>query len=230
MSIADIFGIIVDRVYEKGVENTKLAVWNALTGNGTRTNGVRMFCETDFSDFTFPKTITITASAQHMFYNYKGSKLPRKEDISLAGLTISAATTTYIYGWCSNVEYVPDYGLPSAMSYAYAYQNCRNLKEIEMIRTGESTEYNNSFINCDSLTDITFDGEIGKNINFQYSPISAECMKHIISRLKKYSGAESGKYSIIFNDACWDALEADSNSPIGGKWKDYVIDHLGWDA
>lgn len=198
MSISDKFEIIADEVYEKGVENTKLAAWNAITGNGTRTSGQRLFAETDFSDFEFPKPIVIKASAQQMFYNYKGKTLPPKDKIDLSGLAISAGTTTYLFAQSAEITKIPDYGVPIAASLAYAFQKCGNLETIEKIRCNENTIFSTAaapsasgaFLGCTSLKEVTFDGNIGQDINFVDCPnLTAKTLVHIVGQLSETSTA-----------------------------------------
>ena len=196
MSIAEKFEVIADAVYEKGEENTRLAAWNAITGYGTRTNGQRMFAETDFSNFDFPKTIKITASAQQMFYNYKGDMLPPKNKIDLSELTISAASTTYIFAQSAEIIEIPDYGTPAANSLAYAFQKCGKLETIEKIRCNKNTIFattaapsaSHAFLGCNSLKNVTFEGEIGKDINFIDCPnLTLTTLLHIIGQLSRES-------------------------------------------
>ena len=198
MSIAEKFEIVADAVYEKGEENAKLAAWNAITGNGTRTNGQRMFAETDFSDFEIPGVLKITASAQQMFFNYKGKTLPPSDKIDLSGLAITAATTTYLFAQSAEITEIPDYGVPIAASLAYAFQKCGKLEKIEKIRCDENTIFStaaspslsHAFLGCTSLKEITFDGFIGQDINFGDCPnLTAETLDHIIGQLSETSTA-----------------------------------------
>ena len=53
------------------------------------------------------------------------------------------------------------------------------------------------FTNCTSLEDITFEGVIGRNIDFSYSPLTKDSMNNIIEHLKDYS-AEGGTYTVTF--------------------------------
>lgn len=65
--------------------------------------------------------------------------------------------------------------------------NCTSLITIEKIITAESITYANSFTLCRKLENVIFEGVIGNDINFQYSPLTIESMISIISCLKDYS-------------------------------------------
>lgn len=80
------------------------------------------------------------------------------------------------------------------------------------------------------MENITFEGEIGRSINFSYSPLSVESMKNVIEHLVNYTGTEKElSYTVTFTEACWTKLEADSTAPNGGTWKEYVAS-LGWNV
>jgi hypothetical protein len=55
------------------------------------------------------------------------------------------------------------------------------LKKIEKIITNETVTYNNWFVNCTGLTDISFEGNIGNDINLQWSTkLSKDSIKSIL--------------------------------------------------
>jgi hypothetical protein len=111
------------------------------------------------------------------------------------------------------------------------FHTCRNLKKIEqIILPNYSIKISEGFVSCSGLEEIRFKGTIYEQVNFQWSPLSVESMKNIISCLKNYSGTSSEfTKRVIFKDTCWEALEADSAAPDGGTWLNYVAS-LGWNT
>lgn len=100
---------------------------------------------------------------------------------------------------------------------------------IDKIIVNETCTWPNSFTNAKNLANIVFEGIIGQDINFSWSPLSVDSMKSVITHLKNYAGtADAGKKTVKFTDACWTALEADSVAPDGNTWRDYVETTLGW--
>ena len=104
-----------------------------------------------------------------------------------------------------------------------------------ILKEDGSQIFNNTFNYASKLKNITFEGVIGKSINFQYSPLTVESMKNIIEHLKNFDGINNGEdaytQTIKFSQACWDALSADGTlAPNGKDWIDYVQNALGWNV
>ena len=124
---------------------------------------------------------------------------------------------------------LPYMKLARQTSINYTFDGCKmeTVDKLEIGTSGTQT-FGGAFRNCDRLKNIKMTGVIGRNIDFSYSPLTVESMKSIISCLKDYSGTdEADLYKVSFNEDCWNNLEADSASPTGGTWQDYVAD-LGW--
>jgi hypothetical protein len=118
--------------------------------------------------------------------------------------------------------------LSNATSFDYGFSGAQ-VQTVDMLIPNENLSYTGAFSTASNLTTITFGGVIGKDINFQWSPLSVESMKSVITHLKNYAGtADAGKKTVKFTDACWTALEADSTAPDGNTWRDYVETTLGW--
>ena len=139
-----------------------------------------------------------------------------------------------MFAFCGKLTHLPTIsfvGLTESISRIF--DNNRNLVEIEKIILKEdgSTTFSYWFDNCTALTTIAFEGDIGNDINFQWSPLSVESMKNIIEHLKYLENDEVFTKSITFNDACWKALEANGGPTPNGSasWKDYVA-YFGWNT
>jgi hypothetical protein len=111
---------------------------------------------------------------------------------------------------------------------AQIFNVCGNLVTIDRLTVCELNNLAMAFNGCTKLVNITMSGTIGNSLSFNWSPLSVESMKSIISCLKDYSETDKAyTYEIKFTNACWAALEADSTSPTGTTWAEYV-DSLGW--
>ena len=93
------------------------------------------------------------------------------------------------------------------------------------------------FYNCTKLEDVTFEGTIGRSIDFSDCPLSVDSMVNVISHLADYSDKNSEnykKYTVKFSDSCWEALENSGRStievvPYEMTWKE-VCDYRGWNT
>ena len=223
----------IDEVAEVAHNDGMYEFEKAITANWTRTNYLRAFVGTDFSGITFSKTIEPSIIGR-MFYNYVGATLPINIDCSGSvatgeGESVGAYAT---FSWMTNVEEVPDYGIPAQHTYYQTYHTSRKLKKIAVIRSKASTVYNGTFTQCSVLEDVTFDGKIGRNISFSNSPnLTVASLKNIITHLVDYTGTSNEyTYKLTLHADSKALLEAEGNtSPNGNSWLEY-IDDLKWNV
>jgi len=99
-----------------------------------------------------------------------------------------------------------------------------------VLKTGAYGECNTAaFMNCTALKNLTVEGTFTTEVNLQWSPLTVDSMKSVISCLKNYVGTDKElKYQLTFNEDCWDALETSGPSPSGYSWKAYLELDLGW--
>lgn len=201
----------VDEVYEKGKFDTELALWKAITVNGSRNTWDYAFAYADYSDIEFPKPIVMSGKLIRTFRMYAGKKLPRKQDIDLSGVTSQEAPFSYIYGADSLGNWrrvtIPDYGLPALDSLDLYFSNAQCVETIELVRCHKNTSFNSTFTRCDILKEIRFDGVIGQSISFLHSPLSMESVQDIIIHLKDYSD-KSANPTLTLKDTVKDELQA----------------------
>lgn len=93
---------------------------------------------------------------------------------------------------------------------------------------GSQTMSSNTFRSTTSLANIKISGIIGNDINMQYSPLTVDSMKSVISHLANFNGTDKNyTRTITFSDACWKVLEDSGPAPDGSTWGEYV-ESLGW--
>jgi hypothetical protein len=83
-----------------------------------------------------------------------------------------------------------------------------------------------------ALTNVTFEGVIGRNINFSASPLSVESMKSVITHLKDCSGTTSEyTYTVTFKSSAFSVLEAEGATAeyngVACTWAE-LIDNKKW--
>lgn len=244
MSISEKLTTIAEneqKVYDKGAEDASIKFWNGFTDNRTRLTYTKAFQYMNFSGMTIPNGL-ITSDEMvfgSMFMSYSGTTLPLGIDMLNVNLSLSRPQSPAyrMFQGCDFLKYVYDMKLPAMDYYNFAFAFCFELETIEMIRSNQASNFDKAFEECYALKNITFEGVIGTDLNFQYSPLTIESMKNIISHLADYSGTENAAtHTLTFTDACWEALEASGKPYDDGlttdatlTWKNYVIS-LGWNV
>lgn len=225
------------KVYDKGKSDSEYDMWKCLTANGIKTDHYHFFYLTDFSGKQIPTELfQKSENWEEMFYGYQGKTLPKGIDFSVWDNN-SGVPYDYMFCYSQNLEEIYDVKIPVQKNLVSIFESCIALKKIEKVRADIDTWFYNTFAFCESLTDITFEGVIGKDIRFQHSPLSIASMKNIISSLNNYAGtSDESKYTLTFNTSCWTALEASGKPFDDGltedatlTWKNYVIS-LGWNV
>lgn len=101
----------------------------------------------------------------------------------------------------------------------YVFENAKNLVTIRKIILDETNQtFSRWFNNCTSLKNITFEGEIFKNIDFQYSPLLTKAsIENIVSCLSETTTGQTLTLSLTavnnaFTTDEWNALIADKTN------------------
>ena len=212
--------------YAKGVNEGKQAerdaFWDMYQMNGTRVDYQKAF--NSFTDEMFkPKYDFAPTTASQMFMDSKVTNLKQLLEDAGVALDTSKAKAVMQMFQCRTVTHIPVLNFTSATNVASIFSEARSLVYVEKMIVNEKCNFPTTFAGAEALAEIRFEGVIASDINFQWSPLSVESMKSIISCL---STSASGK-TITFNGNCWAALETSGVSPTGGTWVDYVND-LGW--
>lgn len=201
----------VAEVYEAGKKKEWSDSWDIITQNGKRTIWVYAFARWGGETIRPPFKITPEGSADHMFLGIKELKSIEKEYFDFSKATYLGA----LCNGCEQLEIVEDVNFKGEGNTGYyqAFAYCAKLHTIERIAFGEKTTANEAFHRCTNLQNVTFDGVIGTNISFSYSPLTVESLKNTIVHLKNYTGTDSeGTYTLTLKDTCKTALQADTET------------------
>lgn len=209
--------------YDKGTSDFRDEFEKWFTANGARTVYVRAFNQTDFNGYTFKTTIKPKAIGR-MFYDYKGTELPKNIDCSLSNCSGAGETTSAIgtFGCAYYVTEIEDYKIPAQHIYYQTFVSCRKVKKIAVVRSTSSTIYStDNFLECYALEEIAFEGEIGQNINFQWSHLlTHDSLMSIINALVDYSEDTSGTTYTL-------TLGADNIAKLSAE-EIAIIENKGW--
>ena len=211
MNIAEKFEIITDKVYEKGVEDMRLAVTNYITDNNTRINYHNAFQYSNFTGFEFAYTIKPTGYVSNLFYTCtKMVEPPKPIDLSEI-FSNGNDTATYrksAFAYCYALEKVPDLNMRAINGIEEWFRQCGALHTIELLRVHENTIYTNTFYECRALENIAFDGVIGQDISFKESPLLTDAsLQNIAEHLKDFNAVGSGSATITLHATVKNRIE-----------------------
>lgn len=216
MSIAEKLTILAEneeKVFEAGYEK----FLRDLTNNGVKGTAYYMFTETVFDDVELDaKYFENIYGAHHMFYDYRGARLPK-------GIEIPLATDLGIngFGAASKIEEIYDMKAPIQLRYNQTFTTCGKLKRILMpLKFSEETTISNPFVNCFELVDLTIEGVIGNSgIDLHWSTkLSKESIESFINAL---STTKTGK-SITFSQT------ARNNAFTDEEWATLISTKPNW--
>ena len=232
----------VDEIFEIGKKAEYDRFWDTFQNKGARTKYHYAFM--GWNDEVFqPKYDMQTTSAVQMFQNFNRndmgserlSSLP--EMLAKTGVTIDFSNCTS-FSYFANYAYITDFGFIDTSKASNLNNFLLNASRMLSVSLklkidGSQIISSTTFQNCNKLVNLTItEGLIGNDVSFQWSPLSVDSMKNIISHLKIYAGtSEDRTKTITFSSACWEALEA-SGRPQGGAptWRDYVNAFYGWNV
>lgn len=193
--------------------------WDEFQQNGARKDYQGGFYGIGWNDTTFkPKyDITNPINTASMFYASKITDLEAL--IQRAGIKFSTSTaqrvdTMFQFSTITVVPEIDVSNLNSVQSLRYLFGDAKQLHTIRKLIVNADCRYENAFSNTISLQNITFEGTIANDINFQQSPLSGESAMNIIEHLYQvtYAGDDpplfdSGERTIYFNDDTWARAE-----------------------
>jgi hypothetical protein len=230
----------VTEVYDKGVFDRDVLIWNMISDNNTRVNYHNAFQYTNMSGYQFIKPLTPTGYISQLFYScYNMTSVPTPLNFSKIFSNGGDTGSSYrksVFAYCKKLEFVPDLNMKAIGGLEEWFLQCYKLHTIELLRVRRDTVYTNTFNSCEYLQNINFDGEIGQSISFKDSPLlSVESQINIIKHLVDFSGtSDAGTRILTIHPTAFERLNATYSTPeeVGipffGSWLSY-INSIGWD-
>lgn len=189
-------------------------------------------------NFKPPRDFSITQGIfyQHNYSNNKGN-YDLAAHLEELGIKITKTLNTRDAFNFARFTRIPELDLTTSTANkltSSTFNGMYYLYTIDKLTVEQDREYQGTFTRCDALKNITFDGVIGRNISFSYSPLSVESMKSVIMHLKDYSGTDSEfTYKVTFSSACLTALEAEgATAEYNGEactWTELITDKKKWE-
>lgn len=216
---------------DEGVKTEYDRFWDAYQKNGRRTNYDYAFTRWAAEAFRPKYSIAPTGPADHMFWECGIGDLAailRKQNVTMD--TSDATSVNYMFAG-SAMTHIPEVSLLSAGNGAFAVFNYNvNLVEIEkvILKDDGAMTFVLWFEMCNKLTRITFEGVIGQDINFQWSPLSATSINSVITHL---SDTATGKTATFMRSAVNTAFETAAGAADGATsqvWLDLIATKPNW--
>lgn len=229
----------VEEVYEAGQQSEYDRFWDSFQQNGNRTIYKLAFAGAGWTNDTLKIKYPIVFKPQ----SYSKINLGLFERCGWQGKQIDFTDICSMIDFSQYPNAESVFLNANAINITCDFSSCTSLESTFMCNDGGiidnvtvkvselCTKYTNTFTYMANLINITFvEGSvIAASIDFSASNLTVASMKSVIGALKDYSGTDKEfSYSVKFKDACWETLEADSTSPTGTTWAEYVQDTLCW--
>lgn len=220
-------GLVSSEAYEKGKQAEHDAFWDAFQNSGKRTYYADAFRGATF-EYIRPKhkiTPKDKGGASRIFYGCKFLKKAEAAYIDFSQIPRGSHISETYYNtftMCYELEEIEDIGFVPTFGYGSTFNVCKALRKIAVIRADAGTQFlKDTFGNCTALEEITFEGEIGSDINFQWSTkLNRASIENIITHL---SDNVSGKTLTLSKTATENAF------PDWNDWGALVMAHQNWE-
>ena len=173
--------------YEEGKKAEYDAFWDAFQNYGKRVDYQGGFYGSGWNDSIFkPKYDINPNNCSQMFVSSKITDLCAALDRCGVTLDTSASARVDSMYYYTNIIKAPtlDTRKSANLDSTFAYASKMESVEKILLKDDGSQRFNNSFVQATALKDITFDGVIGLDINFQHSTkLSADSIRSIIEHL-----------------------------------------------
>ena len=173
--------------------------WDAYQINGNRASYEYGFASGGWTDETFkPKYDLILGAGYSSTNMFWGSEITNiAKSLQEQGVKLDTTKCQYFASTFQSATTirVPELNVIHAQEYNtkglhMMFYNAKNLQTIDKLIVAEDVAYSTTFNGCAALENITFEGTIGKNISFYYSPkLTYTSLMSIINHLKDYNGS-----------------------------------------
>ena len=174
---------------EGGGDNYYNVFWNDVLQNGERTNCSYLFMGTAWTAETFKPPYKISpTNADNMFYNASNLTVDLR-DYDIDFTRIYSMQYAFRYSGVTALGVI-DVSAGTSTSVTAMVANCSNLHTIDLLilrADGKQATNNNLVQNCNKLSNILIEGVIGKDISFQWCPLTKESIKGKEITLEEYS-------------------------------------------
>jgi hypothetical protein len=215
----------------EGIKSEYDRFWDAYQKNGQLKYYAYSFVRWPEEVFRPKYSIAPTGPADNMFWECNIGDLAgilKEQNVTLD--TSGATSVNFLFAG-SGLTHIPEVSFLSVGNGALAVFNYNvHLVEIEkvILRDDGAITFEAWFELCNKLTTITFEGVIGQDINFQWSPLSATSINSVITHL---SDTATGKTATFMRSAVNAAFETAAGAADGATsqvWLDLIATKPNW--
>lgn len=208
--------------YQQGFDDGKKAehdkFWDEAT---TSTSYIGRFAGRSWTENNFrpTKDLNITSNCNYCFYNHgSGADLiSLAEELGIT-ITIKPSTASSMFEFSNLKRIAADFSECTALNNTFS--TCTQLETLNVkLREDSTTTYSATFLGCKKLKNFVVEsGFIGKNIDFQYSPLTKESIESIMN-----ARSETATFTIIFSKAAVDtAFETSEGAADGSESAEWI--------
>lgn len=237
------------KVYDKGVEDGKTmgdygkgfedgkkaeydAFWDTYQQNGKRNNyQYGAFGGDGWTDEIYKPKYPV--KVMYGYSMFTGCRLTEIKDIDFS----LADTLKQIFNVSYELQKIGVINAPLCYDMDTCFSNCRALHTIEKIKVSEQCAFRNCFAYCYALENITFESEIGNDINFQWSTkLSKDSITSIINHLSDTASGKTLTLSLTAVSSAFgaSAMDWDGDGTIDGwvggteEWNALISSKSNW--
>ncbi len=239
MSVADKYTVLtsekIPKVYEAGYTKGKAeggtdsyydSVWDSIEEYVSKNGYEYCFMGKGWNDTTFkPKYDIVLKEYSRWVFQRSGIK-NLKACLDDRGIKLDFTRAIYIESFfaSSSFEYIGELDFSTCINtikIQNIFSNNTKLVTIEKIKLNDKANFTGNMQGCSSLQNITVEGEIKNDLNFQWSTkLTHDSLMSIINALKDYSADTSGTVYTI-------TLSTDNIAKLTGD-ELQLIENKGW--
>ncbi len=233
MTIAEKLTTIAEnqqKVYEAGAKSEYDKFWDELQENGNREDYRYFFASLAWNDITFrPKYDMKPLFAEGMFWGCHVTDL--RSILEQRGITIDFSECMWfknMLAFTSTITHMPTINVSSAGWCDSIFDGASRLKSASFVGIQKYLSWDSAFYNCTSLTDITFEGEIGNHINIRFSPLKKASIISLINALSTTVTNKSVNLNKIIVNSAFKTEEGLADGSTSQEWLDLIETKPNW--
>lgn len=179
--------------FDAGKQSQWNMLWDAIMNGGHLTQEkMGLFCGNHWNDANFyPKYDIVPITGTYLFKDCRITDLKGRLEEMGRKLDVSLVTNFYAAFQGSTITRLPALDMSGATNLTQVFFSCGELAHIEKLIVNKDATFSSTFTYCRSLEDVTIEGTIGSNVDFQYcTKLTHESLMSIIDALEeKTSGS-----------------------------------------
>lgn len=218
-----------------GSDNFYDEFWDTFQKNGTETRYDFSFGGRGWTDKLFkPKYSMILSSGAYMFREC-GAQIDLVERLKEQNVVLdTSAATSIIQAFYSarftRVGVVDASNVTSRDGLGYLFYGATALKTIDkLILKGDGSQtLNKTFDSCRALANITIEGTVGADINFQSCPLTRASITSIVNALSTTASAQTLTLSASAVNTAFETSEGAADGSTSAEWATLIATKANW--